>query len=226
MSADLTGKAPFDVAVAMARIAEAVQPYPKAALFKLFEDGYRTPFEQLLACIISIRTRDEETLVIARRLLERARTPEAVASLPVQEIEALIRPSTFYERKAPQIQTIAHTVAEDHGGALPCNPDLLLSFAGVGIKCAHLTLGIACGLPYISVDVHVHRVTNRWGYVSTGSPEVTTRALEARLREAYWLEINRLLVPFGKHICTGRRPRCSSCVVLEMCKQVGVSNPR
>jgi endonuclease III len=226
MSADLTGKAPFDVAVAMARIAEAVQPYPKAALFELFEDGYRTPFEQLLACIISIRTRDEETLVIARRLLERARTPEAVAALPVQEIEALIRPSTFYERKAPQIQAIAHTVAEDHGGALPCDLDLLLSFAGVGIKCAHLTLGIACGLPYISVDVHVHRITNRWGYVNTASPEATTRALEDRLPKAYWLEINRLLVPFGKHICTGRRPRCSTCVVLEMCQQRGVIRAR
>jgi endonuclease III len=219
-------KSPLDIDVAIEQIQDAVRPYPKAALFELAEAGYRSPFEQLVACIISIRTRDESTLVIARRLFAHARTPQALAALSIAEIEDLIRPSTFYERKAGQIHHIAEVVAEQHGGDLPCDRDLLLSFPGVGIKCAHLTLGIACGQPYISVDVHVHRVTNRWGYVATASPEATTRALEVRLPRAYWLEINRLLVPFGKHICTGRLPRCSTCVVLEMCQQVGVTKHR
>ncbi len=87
-------------------------------------------------------------------------------------------------------------------------------------------LGIACGIPSISVDVHVHRVTNRWGYVATRTPEQTMAALEKVLPQPYWIEINRLLVPFGKHICTGHWPRCSTCPLLEMCAQVGVVNPR
>ena len=95
-----------------------------------------------------------------------------------------------------------------------------------GPKCANLELGIACGQPRVSVDIHVHRVTNRWGYVRTRTPEQTTAALEAKLPQGYWVEINRLLVPFGKHICTGQRPRCSTCPVLDMCQQVGVLAPR
>ncbi len=101
-----------------------------------------------------------------------------------------------------------------------------MSFDGVGIKCANLTLGIACGQKKISVDVHVHRVTNRWGYVQAKSPEKTTKALMNVLPEKYWIEINRLLVPFGKHICTGLLPSCSTCVVLDMCRQVGVEKHR
>jgi endonuclease-3 len=101
-----------------------------------------------------------------------------------------------------------------------------MGFKGVGPKCAHLALGVACHLPYISVDIHVHRVTNRWGYVSARSPEGTMVELMAILPQAYWIEINRLLVPFGKHICTGTLPRCSTCPVLEMCRQVGVTEHR
>ena len=101
-----------------------------------------------------------------------------------------------------------------------------MSFAGVGPKCAHLVLGIACGEPFISVDVHVHRVTNRWGYVKASTPEKTMAALGEKLPRRYWIEINRLLVPFGKHICTGNLPHCSTCPVLEMCQQVGVTSHR
>ena len=111
---------------------------------------------------------------------------------------------------------------DDYDGNLPCDSEILLSFPGVGPKCAHLVLGIACGQPSISVDIHVHRVTNRWGYVKASTPEKTMTALEAKLPREHWIDINRLLVPFGKHICTGERPRCSTCPVLDMCQQVGV----
>jgi endonuclease-3 len=121
---------------------------------------------------------------------------------------------------------IAHRLQGEHGGVLPCDFALLTSFRGVGPKCANLVLGIACGIPSISVDVHVHRVTNRWGYVATRTPEQTMAALERKLPQEYWIEINRLLVPFGKHICTGTRPHCSTCPLLDMCAQVGVVNPR
>lgn len=219
-------KTPFDIHAAMQRIEKSVQPFAKAAMFELFEEGFTSTFEQLVACIISIRTYDEVMLPTARRLFTQARTPQALSQLSPDEIKALIRPSTFYENKARQLHVIAQRVVQEYGGVLPCERDVLLSLPGVGPKCANLVLGLACGQPYIGVDIHVHRVTNRWGYVMTTTPERTILALEAKLPPAYWLEINRLLVPFGKHICTGSRPRCSTCPVLEMCLQVGVQNPR
>lgn len=222
----MTAKRPFDIDETLTRIREAVAAYPPAALFGLAGEGYKTPFEQLLACIISIRTLDETTTEVARRLFARARTPGDLLALTPEEIDALITPATFHTAKAYQMLEIARTVADQYDGALPCDFDVLTSFRGVGPKCANLVLGIACGQKRVSVDVHVFRVTNRWGYVSTGSPEETMAVLERQLPERHHAEINRLLVPFGKHICTRTRPRCSTCPVREMCAQVGVRNPR
>lgn len=222
----MSPKRPFDIDEVMRRIEEAVEPYPKTALFELAEDGFDAPFEQLVACIISIRTRDEDTLPMARHLFERARTPEAVAALTPATIDELIQESTFHENKAGQIHAAAKRIAGEFGGNLPCDRDTLLSFAGVGPKCANLVLSIGCNEPHISVDVHVHRVTNRWGYVEASRPEQTMRALEEKLPRRYWVDINRLLVPFGKYVCTGRRPRCSTCPALDMCRQVGVTEHR
>ncbi|HZR00955.1 MAG TPA: endonuclease III [Chloroflexota bacterium] len=218
-------KVPFDVTLALERIEDAIREYPKAALFELAEEGYRSLFEQLVACIVSIRTRDEQTIRIARRLFARARTPRAIAALSPAEIERLIHPTTFHYPKARQIHAIAERAVEI-GGKLPCDAELLRSFAGVGPKCANLALSIACGEPRIAVDVHVHRVTNRWGYVHERTPEATMAALEAKLPREHWITINRLLVPFGKHVCTGARPLCSTCPVLAMCQQVGVTSHR
>ena len=195
-------------------------------MFDLAERGFKTVFQQLVACIISIRTLDEVSLPVAIRLLERAPTPEKMAKLSPAQIDALIRASSFHEGKAVQIRDIARRTVGEFGGELPCDFDVLTSFRGVGPKCANLTMGVACGAERISVDIHVHRVTNRWGYVETTSPEATMRALEGKLPRKYWIEINRLLVPFGKHICTGHLPRCSTCPVLEYCRQVGVVNHR
>lgn len=219
-------KRPFEIDLAMTRLREAVHPFPKAALFELAEDGFDTPFEILVACIISIRTFDEVTLPCARRLFALARTPHTVSQLTTAIVAAAIHPCTFYEAKALQIHHIASQVVATHGGTLPCDATVLRSFRGVGPKCANLVLGIACQQPTIGVDIHVHRVTNRWGYVHERTPERTMTALEAVLPQQYWVEINRLLVPFGKHICTGSRPRCSTCPVLDMCPQVGVTAQR
>jgi endonuclease-3 len=219
-------KKPPDIAVMMRRIRRAVEPFAKAALFELAADGFTSPFEQLVACIISIRTRDEVTLPVARKLFARARTPKEVNRLTPSEIDGLIRACTFHERKAHQIHEIARQVQERYKGELPCESEVLLSLGGVGPKCANLVLGIACGQPQIGVDIHVHRVTNRWGYVQARTPERTTLALEQKLPRRYWVEINELLVPFGKHICTGTLPRCSECPVLEYCEQVGVTSHR
>jgi endonuclease-3 len=219
-------KRPFNIQTAIRRLREAVAPYPKAALFELAAEGYDSVFEVLVACIISIRTRDEVTLPTARRLFAAAHTPAEVAARSVPEIDALIGACTFHEPKARQIREIARRTVEEYDGKLPCDGAVLQSFRGVGPKCANLALGIACDEASIGVDIHVHRVTNRWGYVATTTPEKTMAALQAKLPRRYWVEINALLVPFGKHICTGSRPHCSTCPLLDMCRQVGVTSHR
>lgn len=197
-----------------------------AAMFELADRGHGSLFEQLVACIISIRTRDEVSLPLALELFRCASTPAAIAKLSPTRIEALIGASTFHRGKAETIRAIATRTVEEFDGELPCDFGVLTSFKGVGPKCANLALGIACGHVRIGVDIHVHRVTNRWGVVSTRSPEQTMVRLEQVLPKRYWVEINRLLVPFGKHVCTGQLPKCSTCPVLEYCKQVGVTKHR
>jgi endonuclease III len=216
-------KRPFDIDLAMTRLCEAIRPLPQAALFALATEGFDTPFELLMACIISIRTRDEVMLPCARRLFALARTPLAVSQLTPEALDKAIAPCTFHDAKALQIHAIARELTVTHGGTLPCDAALLRSFRGVGPKCTNLVLGIGCHQPCIGVDIHVHRVTNRWGYVQGRTPVHTMMALEAVLPQQYWIEINRLLVPFGKHICTGNLPRCSTCPLGDMCQQVGVT---
>src|SRR5688572_19420014 len=169
---DRTDKRPLDVVEVMRRLRVATKPYPKAAMFELHGEGYSSVFEILVACIISIRTLEEVTLPTARRLFERARTPAQVAKFTVGEIDELIRTCTFHRPKAQQIHDIAAEAVARHGGKLPCDFEALTSFRGVGPKCANLVLGIACDNPHgIGVDIHVHRVTNRWGYVQATTPE-------------------------------------------------------
>lgn len=219
-------KQPFDIETAIPLLREAVAPFPKAALFELAADGHTSVFEILVACVISIRTYDEVTLPASRRLFATARTPTAVAALSEKEIDRLIDPCTYHEPKARTIREIARRTVGEFGGQLPCDADALQTFHGVGPKCANLAVGITCGTPIVGVDIHVHRVTNRWGYVSEKTPEKTMAALHEKLPDDYRVEINALLVPFGKHVCTGVRPKCSTCPLLSMCEQVGVTSHR
>lgn len=212
----------FDIATAFSRLSEVMHTYPRAAMFQLAEEGYDSPFEQLISCVISIRTYDEVSLPVSRQLFAKANTAQKMSELSVVEIERLITRSTYAERKAQQIWDIAQNIVQNHAGKLPCDESVMLAFNGVGPKCAHLALGIACQQPYISVDVHVHRVMNRWGYVETKTPEKTTKALEEKLPKEYWIDTNRLLMPFGKNICKGRYPKCQRCPLEEMCPKVGV----
>jgi endonuclease-3 len=210
----------------MARVREAVKPFPRAMLFELYDAGHTSAFEILVACLISVRTRDEISLPMARRLFEKARTPREMVALDINTIDDLINRAGFHLVKAEQIHTLAELIVEENDGELPCSFEVMTSFPGIGPKCANLALGIACGQPTIGVDIHVHRITNRWGYVTTSTPEKTRAALEAVLPEQYWVEINALLVPFGKHVCTPVAPRCSACPLLEMCEQCGVTGAR
>lgn len=218
----MQAKEPFDIHKAIELLQKMTAPLPPAALFDLYEQGYTSLFEQLVACIISIRTLDETTVPTSLRLFAHARSPEQMARLTEAQIAEAIVDSSYARNKAATILNIAQQTEKIHGGKLPAEFETLTAFKGVGPKCAGLALGIAAKQPYIGVDIHVHRVTNRWGFAEAPTPEKTLKVLEEKLPQQYWVEINRLLVPFGKHICTGRLPHCSSCLLLSMCRQVGV----
>ena len=216
-------KRDHDIGDMVRRLRRDVKAYADAAMFELRTQGYDSVFQQLVACIISIRTLDEVSLPASVALLERAPTAQAMLELGVDGIATLIASSTFAGAKAVQIHAIARRTVTDFGGELPPDVEVLTSFRGVGPKCANLAIGVATGKGGIAVDIHVHRVTNRWGLVAAPTPERTMLALERVLPRRYWVEINRLLVPFGKHVCTGALPKCSRCPVLEYCRQVGVT---
>ncbi len=208
------------------RIEKAVASYPKAAMFQLYEEGYTSVFEQLISCIISIRTLDEVTIPVSHRLFAKARTAKEVAALEKEELAQLIHGTTFAYQKANTILNIAKEAEEQYNGDLPADYEVLTSFSGVGPKCANLALGVASKSAAISVDIHVHRVVNRWGLIQTNTPEQTMLALEEKVDQPKWIDINRLLMPFGKHICTGKAPHCSTCVVVDYCRQIGVTSHR
>ena len=144
---------------------------------------------------------------------------------PARLVE-LLRGVGFREVKARDLIALSRRIVDDHGGDVPDTLEGLTAFRGVGPKIAALTLAVGFGRPAIAVDVHVHRIVNRWGYVQTSTPEKTADALAAVLPERYWIEINERLVPFGKFVCTASRPRCSTCPLLSMCRRVGVTTSR
>jgi endonuclease-3 len=222
----MPAREPFDIDEVFRRLRKAVAGVPRAAMFDLHDRGYASPFEQLVGSLISARTRDETTIEVCLRLFAVARTPGAIAALDETTLARLLRGASFPEPKARDLIALSRRIVEEHGGVVPDTLEGLVAFHGVGPKIAALTLAVGFGRAAIAVDIHVHRVANRWGYVATSNPEQTLAALAARLPERYWIEINERLVPFGKSICTGIRPRCSTCPLLSMCRQVGVTAHR
>ena len=216
---------PFDIDEAFRRLRAMVAPFPKAAMFDLRDLGYSSPFEQLVGSLISARTRDEATMAVCLRLFAVARTPEAMTALGDRELVQLLKGAGFPEPKARDLRALSRRIVEEFGGAVPDTIEGLTAFQGVGPKIAALTMAVGFGVPAIAVDVHVHRIVNRWGYVATATPEKTAVALAEILPERYWIEINERLVPFGKGICTATRPKCSTCELRLMCLRVGVVNP-
>ncbi len=214
---------PFDWDEAFRRLRAHLAGVPPAAMFALRDRGHASLFEQLVAALISARTRDETTIPVSLRLFAAARTPAALAALDEPTLIRLLHGATFPEPKARDLLAIARAIRDEHAGITPDTPEGLTAFRGVGPKIAALALGVALGRPLIAVDIHVHRITNRWGVVATPTPEKTQAALERILPERFRVEINERLVPFGKQTCTGPRPRCPACPLLPMCAQVGVA---
>jgi endonuclease III len=184
------------------------------------------PFKVLVSCILSLRTRDLVTGEASARLFALADTPAEMSKIPLEILGKTIYPVGFYRNKAVQINEICRILAEKYSGKVPDTIDELLRFKGVGRKTANLVVTLGFGKPGICVDIHVHRICNRWGYVSTRTPEQTESALREKLPQEYWLVINDLLVTFGQNLCTPVSPRCSTCPLYHLCDRVGVGKSR
>lgn len=211
----------FDVEAAIRILREEYRSWKTPAV-TIVAQCERSPFKVLISCIISLRTKDEVTAQASARLFERAATPDAMQSVPVEEVAGLIYPAGFYRNKALQIVEISRRLMDEYGGMVPDCIDELLKFKGVGRKTANLVVTLGFGKPGICVDTHVHRICNRWGYVSTRTPDETEDALRKKLPARYWIEINDLLVAFGQNHCHPVSPRCSVCRLSGMCDRVGV----
>lgn len=186
----------------------------------------RSPFRVLVSTVISARTKDEVTTAASERLFNRAATPEAMARLQDRTIAKLIFPAGFYRTKARAIRALSRTIASDYGGCVPDTIEGLLALPGVGRKTANLVVTHGFGKPGICVDTHVHRIANRLGAVRTRNPHETEFALRAVLPKRHWLEINELLVTFGKRVCAPVSPFCSRCAVADSCGRIGVTRSR
>ncbi len=214
-----------DIHEVVKRLREVYSQWKEPIVTKLSRKK-RDPFRVLVSCILSLRTQDKTTAGATRRLMERASNPEDMLKLDEEEIARLIYPVGFYNTKAKTIKEICKVLVEKHGGEVPNTMEGLLGLKGVGRKTANLVLTKGFGLPGICVDTHVHRITNRWGYVETKTPLETENALRRKLPEEYWIEINDLLVAFGQNLCRPISPFCSRCPIGEFCDRVGVTKSR
>jgi endonuclease-3 len=186
----------------------------------------RDPYPVLISTLLSLRTKDEVTAAASRRLLGRADTPEKMLRLDAAEIRKMIYPVGFYKRKAETLLRVSRILLELHSGRVPDDLDKLLELPGVGRKTANLVLTLGFGKPGICVDTHVHRITNRLGYVKTKSPDETEMVLRDKLPKAWWIPINDILVAFGQSLCKPVSPWCSRCPVSKWCERTGVSHSR
>ena len=184
------------------------------------------PFTTLIGCLLSLRTQDATTHGACQRLFRLAKTPHAMLALPTRTIERAIYPVGFYRTKARRIKEVCRTLRERYGGRVPDDLDELLTIGGVGRKTANLVVTLAFHKPGICVDTHVHRITNRWGYCRTKTPEQTEFALRKILPSRHWRIFNDLLVTFGQHLCHPTSPWCSRCPLVALCAKVCVTRSR
>mgnify|MGYP000772523702 FL=1 len=181
-------------------------------------ETFHDPFKVLICCILSLRTNDLTTYPCSLRMLELGTKPEDFLNIDVDTLAKAIYPVGFYRNKAQQILDISKEIIEKHNGKVPDSIDELVKFKGVGRKTANLVMAKGFDKPAICVDVHVHRISNRLGWVKTKTPEETEMALRELLPEKYWLDINTILVTFGQNLCKPQRPMCEVCPITEYCQ--------
>ncbi len=184
------------------------------------------PFQILISTVLSLRTKDQTTAEASTRLFRLATTPKAMLAIPRRAIERAIYPVGFYRTKARHIHEICRDLLARYGGRVPDEIEELLTLKGVGRKTANLVVTLGFRKPGICVDIHVHRISNRWGYIRTTTPAQSEEALRRKLPPRYWLIYNDLLVPYGQNLCTPVSPHCSQCKLARYCEQAGVGKSR
>ncbi|MDR4500717.1 MAG: endonuclease III [Nitrospirales bacterium] len=205
-------------------VKKEVHQWPSPVLGVLAKQENASPFQILIACILSLRTKDQTTAEAASQLFSLAKDPLKMSKLKEVELERAIYPVGFYKTKARQIRHICLRLIETYRGKVPNNIEELLTLNGVGRKTANLVVTIGFRKPGICVDVHVHRICNRWGYLLSKSPDETEQLLRQKLPSRYWITFNDLLVPFGQNLCKPISPFCSRCSLAEKyCKRVNVT---
>ncbi len=191
---------------------------PKSDFVKLM-DTFNDPYLVLISCILSLRTNDKTTYPATLRMLELGRTPEDFAKCDLKELEKAIYPVGFYANKAKQIVELSQRLVNEYNSQVPDSIEEMIKFNGVGRKTANLVMSRGFNKPAICVDVHVHRIFNRIGYVKTKTPEETEFALREKLPIKYWIDINTLLVTHGQNICKPIKPECGKCPINNLCKK-------
>ncbi len=216
----------FPIHQVMQTLQTSMQGYTLPMIDEMGNTGASTPFRVLVATILSLRTKDTLTAVVAPRLFAHADTPQAIVAMAEEELAQVIYPVGFYRNKARTLRQISQILLDQYDGQVPADLDALLALPGVGRKTANLVLTAGFGLPGICVDTHVHRICNRWGYLATKTPDETELVLRQILPAQYWIPINGLLVMLGQNICHPTSPRCSSCPVAQWCARSGVTRSR
>lgn len=214
-----------DIAKVVALIAKAMEHLPDPSV-TLVGKRWKSPFLVLISCILSLRTKDETTLPASERLFALADDPVSMLELSLPQIEKAVYPVGFYKTKARTIHGICRDILEKFGGKVPDDIDTLMTMKGVGRKTANLVLTEGFAKPAMCVDTHVHRISNRLGYVRTKTPEETEWALREKLPRKFWMQYNALLVTWGQNVCRPVSPLCSTCPVNEICQRNGVTVSR
>jgi endonuclease III len=214
------------ITAALRIVKREILQWEEPVLGVVARESNRDPFRILISCLLSLRTKDKTTNEASVRLYALAHQPATMLVLPLRKIERAIYPVGFYRTKAKSIHAICRRLLEVYGGTVPESIDELVTLSGVGRKTANLVVTVAYGKPGICVDIHVHRISNRWGYVRTKTPEDTEQALRRKLPAQHWITFNDLLVPYGQHLCQPVSPFCSKCKLIEYCDRVGVTRSR
>lgn len=207
----------IDIDKIVQSLTEAKQP--RSEFVELMEN-FKNPYLVLIACILSLRTNDKTTYPATLRMLKLAKTPQEMSKITQEELSKAIYPVGFYENKAKQIIQLSKELVENYNCEVPCEIEELCKFKGVGRKTANLVLAKGFNKPAICVDVHVHRIFNRLGYVKTKTPEETEFALREKLPQKYWIDINTLIVTHGQNICKPQKPNCNDCPIKNYCKKI------
>jgi len=211
---------------AIAIVRREVRQWQEPVVGVVARESDRDPFRILISCLLSLRTKDKTTSEAGGRLFALAHTPASMLSLSLAKIQKAIYPVGFYRTKAKSIRLICRRLIDVYGGTVPDSIDELLTLPGVGRKTANLVVTVGYRKPGICVDIHVHRITNRWGYVKTRTPDETEQTLRRKLPKPYWMSFNDLLVPYGQNLCQPVSPFCSRCKLIDCCDQAGVTRSR